>query len=165
MSEELCWIDRARTLVGYHQEALEFIARAAEQLPAASPADALAVGRLWLEADMLDHLVCGLLEEMNTGLIEGRGELDATRGVAPHPHSLDDQGLVYECSWSLLWGDGQGVSVRLAIDPLSEKFQASAAALKTPVTLDLSFPLTQPDLTDALTRAYVAEATWTPFAE
>ena len=158
MNEEVSWIDRARKLMGYHQEALEFIARAAKQLPAASPADAPGVGRLWLEADLLDHLVCGLLEEINSGLIEGRGELDATRGVAPHPHALDDQGVLYECSWSLLWDESRGVSVKLAIDPRSGEFQAEAGSLNAPATQSLRFPLTQPDLQEALTTAYVVEA-------
>ena len=85
--DELSWLERTRRLVDYHQEALEFIGRAGQQI-SANPSHALAVGRLWLEADGIDDTVCTLLDEMNTGLLEGGGELDTTRGVATRPSQL-----------------------------------------------------------------------------
>ena len=114
MSEELFWLEKAKKMVSYRQEALDFIDRAGEQLPV-NPTDAPALSRLWVEADQLDEMICSLLDEMNAYLIEGKGDLDTTRGASVRPYASDQESLVYECAWSLFWDDVKAVSVNLAI--------------------------------------------------
>jgi hypothetical protein len=158
LSEELSWLERARKLVEYSQEAQEFIGRAAEQL-AVSPTDAPLVGRLWLEADLLDALLATLLEEMNEELIDGQGELDTTRGVAVRPSAIAEEALYYECSWSLAWADGRGISVILSIEAGTGTLDAQVQGRTTVDRIGVRFPIREPDLKDALISAYVAEAT------
>ena len=158
MVDELSWIERAQRLVDYHQEALEFIGRAGQEIPA-SPTHALSVGRLWLEADGIDDMVCTLLDEMNTGLLGGEGELDTTRGVAVRPSRLGEEGVFYSCSWSLLWGGGKAVSLDLSIEPQSGIFEAQVRALRGKQSTDVRFPLSDLDLKEALISAYVTETT------
>ena len=158
MSDELSWIERAQRLVDYHREALEFIGRAGQEIRA-SPAHAVSIGRLWLEADGIDDMVCTLLDEMNTGLLGGDGELDTTRGVAMRPSRLGEEGVFYSCSWSLLWDGGKGVSLDLSIEPRSGTFEAQVRSLKGIQSTDVRFPLSDLDLKEALVSAYVAETT------
>ena len=158
MADEHSWTERAQRLVDYHREALEFIGRAGHQL-SANPGDAHLVGRLWLEADGIDDMVCTLLEEMSTGLLGGDGELDTTRGVAMRPSRLGEEGVFYSCSWSLLWGNGKGVSLDLSIEPRSGIFEAQVRALQGVQSTDVRVPISDPDLKEALISAYVVEAT------
>ncbi len=156
-TQQISWLERAQKLVAYHQEALGFIQRIGQQLPA-SPSDALAVGRLWLEAEKLDPTVCGLLDEMNVGLLGGKGELDTTRGASLAQSPADDR-LVYECTWSLRWEDSRGVSVDLAMDSLSEAYYVTVRGLQSGQAERVRFPLDEAELKEALVNAYVADAT------
>ena len=156
--DDLSWLERARRLVDYHQEALEFIGRAGQQIPA-NPTHALAVGRLWLEADGIDDRVCTLLDELNSGLLGGNGELDTTRGVAMRPSQLGEEGVFYSCSWSLLWGGGRGVSLDLSIEPRSGTFEALVRSVRGVDSTSVRFPFSDSDLKEALVSAYVVEAT------
>ena len=158
MSQNFSWIERARKLVEYHQEALYFISRAIKELPI-SPDDALAVSRLWLEADQMDELICSLLDDMNSGLIGGKGELDVMRGVSLRPSEFEQDVVFYDCSWSLMWDGKRGVSVNLAIEPRSKAYVVSVLALQAKETLRVRFPFDESDLQEALTSIYVAEAT------
>lgn len=157
-TQQISWLERAHKLVTYHQEALGFIQRIGQQLPA-SPSDALAVGRLWLEAEKLDPVVCGLLDEMNVGLLGGKGELDTTRGASLAQSPAEDR-LVYECTWSLRWEDSRGVSVDLALDSLSEAYYITVRGLQSGQAERVRFPLDEAELKEALVNAYVADATF-----
>lgn len=158
MTNEFSWLDRAKRLIEYHPDALDFIRRAGEQLPV-SPGEAGLVSRLWSESDMLDGLICNLLEEMNVSLRQAQGEVDTTRGVAVRATGLSEESIFYECSWSLLWDDGDGISVNLAIEPGTDRFDAEVRAIGASEIVKLRYPFTESDLKDALTTAYVAEAT------
>jgi hypothetical protein len=158
MSEKLSWIERAEKLVKYHDEAFDFVRRASEQLPV-FPEDAHAVARLWVEVEQLDSLVCGLLDEMNTGLLNGKADMDTTRGASMRTGMMDDQYVAYECSWMLLWERGFGVAVNLAIDPRSRAWEANVQSLKSRGSQSIRFPLSEIELKDALVDAYVSEAT------
>ena len=151
------WLDQARKLAEYRREALGFIGRAGKQFPVA-PEHAKAVSRLWIAADEVDDLVCGLLEEMNRGLLGGKGELDTTRGAAVRPHGVEET-LFYDCTWSLLWNESLGVFVNLAIEPQSEIFVVRALALRAEEEERLPFPTDGAALKSALARVYAAEMT------
>jgi arylformamidase len=158
MSEETPWVEQARRLVAYHQEALDFVSRVGQQLPV-SAADAALVGRLWLEADGLDNLVCALLDEMNTGLLEGKGALDATRGASLGPSASSEEAVFYDCVWALLWGDGRGVSVNLAVNSGSRDYEVSVRSIQAKEVQRIGFPVAEAELKGALIDAYVAEVT------
>ena len=113
--DEASWIDQAKKLVEYRREAQEFLARIGQRFDAA-PHHAKSISRLWFEADQLDALICGLLEEINEGLLGGQAELDVTRGASLRPN-VDEDTLFYDCTWSLLWGEGKGLIVSFAIEP------------------------------------------------
>ena len=78
-SEDMSWIERARRMAEYHPDALDFIRRASAHFPVAAHHVQLLL-RLWVEADTLDALILPLLDEMNTELLCGQGELETTRG-------------------------------------------------------------------------------------
>ena len=158
MSEESSWIERAKSQVAYHKQAVAFLERVGRHFPV-GPSDTGLVSRLWVEADQLDDLVCGLLEEMNTGLLDRRGTIDTTRGASPCSATSVDDGVAYECSWSLLWGNGPGVSVCLATDTISAGYRVRVRALQDSEAEAVRFPVREAELKDALTAAYVAEAT------
>lgn len=160
MREEPPWLERARRLVAYHQEALDFVRRVGQQLPVGAT-DAGMVARLWLEAEELDNLVCALLDEMNTGLLEGKGELDATRGASLRPSASGEESVFYDCVWSLLWGDGRGISVNLAVNSRSGDYEASVRSVEARKVQRIGFPIAEAELKDTLIDAYVAEVTTT----
>ena len=118
MRDSISWLDRAKRLLKYRREAAEFLERVSPQLPV-SPSDAASVSLLWDEADELDAMVCGLLNELNAGLIAGRAELDTTRGAIP----VGTDGVTYQCCWTLAWSDGLGLSVKLSTDPRYSKLE------------------------------------------
>ncbi len=154
----LSWIERARRLAAYHAEAVDFVSRVGQSLPAA-PADARAVRELWAEADRLDATVCSLLDVMNSELLGGSGEMDATRGAAIRPMTFEEEALFYECSWLLEWGRGLGVKVDLAVEPRTMFFDANIYALTTDEKINLPYPISESELKDGLVDAYVSEVT------
>ena len=158
------WIDHARRMVEYHSEALGFIERASEHF-ATNPEHAQLLLRLWVEADILDGIVLQALDELNVGLLDGRGELDTTRGVTMQPSALGvlgdmsaDEEITYECIWSLIWGAGRGVSVTLSAND-NGVFQVQARGTSSLREHRVGYPVTIGALQDALVNVYVAEAT------
>ena len=85
MTDSSSWIDRAKRLLKYRREAAEFLERVSGQIPV-SPSHAASVSLLWAEADELDAMVCGLLNEMNAGLMAGRAEAGHDAGRHPRRH-------------------------------------------------------------------------------
>ena len=158
MDESGAWLDRARQLVEYHKEALYFIDRVRDQLPVRE-SYAGQLSRLWVEADALDQMVCSLLEDVNTHLIQGSGEMDTTRGAAVRPSLLAEEALFFECAWSLAWSGGKAVSLALAIDAATGIFEAQASGSLSGTSQPVRFPISESALKDALTEVYVAEAT------
>lgn len=158
MAESGSWLDRAKQLVGYHQEALDFINRVKDQLPALD-SNASHLSHLWVEADALDPLVCSLLEDVNEQLVGGTGEMDTTRGAAVRPSLLEEETLFFECAWSLTWGEGKAISLGLAIDASTGIFEALAGGRISGTTQSIRFPISELALKDALSEVYVAEAT------
>ena len=160
MSSEPSWTDQAKKLVEYHRQAQDFIRRAGDQLPV-SQDDALALGRLWVEADRLDELVCTLLDQLNNDLLNGEAEFDTTRGASLRRSRLDDQEtLFYDCTWSLTWEDCS-VVVNLSVDPKTSLYEAQVAAGSSKEVHPVSHPMSESVLKAALVSAYVAEATQT----
>ena len=159
-TEDISWIERARKLLDYRREANEFVQRVGSQLPI-DPNDSEAVSLLWVEADFLDELICSLLNEMDSGLLQNSAdELDITRGATMRPSPLENEEIVYyECTWSLTWGDGLGILVVLAIDSRSKIIQAQVRGLKSKQIETLRFPISETILKEGLTPCYVSEAT------
>lgn len=157
MSDEMSWTDKARRMAEFHSEALEFIERAGQHLPV-SHADAPAVSRLWLEAEELDDFICGLLEEMNAELLDGSASVDTTRGASPRIGAMDQHYAAYDCAWSLLWDEGRSVSMILSIDSQTMTCEARVTGTKSGRARGMGFPVSERELKDALTDAYVAEA-------
>ena len=158
------WIDHARRMVEYHSEALGFIERASEHF-ATNPEHAQLLLRLWVKADILDGIVLQALDELNVGLLDGRGELDTTRGVTMQPSALGVLGdmsayeeITYECIWSLIWGAGRGVSVALSAND-NGVYQVQARGTSSLCEHRVGYPVTIGALQDALVNVYVAEAT------
>ena len=158
MSEEISWIERAKKLVEYHEEAQDFVQRVGEQL-LTGPSDALAVSELWVEADGLDDMICSLLDEMNAGLIDGKAELDTTRGASVRPASFEEEAVFYECSWTLQWGDNLGVLVNIAMEPSARSYEVNVHAIRSEETRSVRYPVTESELKERLINAYVIEAT------
>jgi len=150
-------------MVAYHQEALNFIRRASEHFAVSSEHVEL-VMRLWVDADDLDALVLPLLDALNVELLRGAAELDTTRGVSVQPSALgaiegSDAGeVVYECIWSVNWESDRGVSVVLSVSS-SNVFQVHARSSASNREHRIGYPPTKTALQEALTAAYVAEAT------
>ena len=160
MSEDTSWIERAKLLVSYHEEATDFIRRAAEQLPV-SHVHTNILSRLWVESDNLDETICTLLNDLNQHLVEGKATMDTTRGASMRPTIMDEQSLFYDCSWNLSWDDDtRGVSVNLAIDSDTNIFESHVRSIGASESFGLRYPLSESDLKEALTNAYVAEVTF-----
>lgn len=164
--EEMPWTERARRMVAYHQDALDFIRRASEHF-AVSAEHVELVMRLWVDADDLDALVLPLLDALNVELLDGTAELDTTRGVSVQPSTFgaledsDAEEVVYECIWSLNWESDRGVSVALCVSS-SGVFQLQARGSASNREHRIGYPPTEIALQEALTAAYVAEATSQP---
>jgi len=161
--EDTPWTERARRMVAYHQDALNFIRRASEHF-AVSFEHVELVMRLWVDADDLDALVLPLLDSLNVELLDGTAELDTTRGVSVQPSALGAiegthaEEVVYECIWSLNWDSGRGVSVALSVSS-SGVFQVQARGSVSNREHRIGYPPAERALQEALTAAYVAEAT------
>ena len=108
---------------------------------------------LWEAADELDAMVCGLLNEMNAGLMAGRAELDTTRGAMP----VGADGVTYECCWSLAWNDGLGLSVKLSTDARYSTLELLVRSARSAEELRVPYPTTEDDFKLALAQAYAAE--------
>ena len=158
MSEDLSWIERAKKLVEYHEEAQDFVRRVGEQLPT-GPSDAWAVSELWVEADRLDDMICSLLDEMNTGLEDGNAELDTTRGASMRPADFEEEAVFYECSWTLQWRDNRGVVVNIAVEPNARSYEVNVQAIRAEESQRIRHPVTELELKEALINAYVVETT------
>jgi len=161
--EDTPWTERARRMVAYHQDALNFIRRASEHFAVSSEHVEL-VMRLWVDADDLDALVLPLLDALNVELLDGAAELDTTQGVSVQPSALgaiegtDAEEVVYECVWSLNWESDRGVSVALSLSS-SSVFQVQARGSVSNREHRIGYPPTDTTLQEALTAVYVAEAT------
>ena len=154
------WIERAANLVRYQDEAISFIARASASMPADAE-DVEAVCLLWEEADGLDRKVSEHFTALNEGLLDGRGQLDLTRGADMSQRSEVQGLLVYQCTWAFQWDDDRDISVVLAIEPKSKRFSAWVAAAGTE-TITLSVPIDDTGLENALAVAYYRAATRSP---
>ncbi len=154
--DEASWIDQTKKLVEYRKEAQEFLARVGQRFDVA-PHHAKSISRLWFEADQLDALICGLLEEINKGLLGGQAELDVTRGASRRPNLTEDA-LFYDCAWSLLWGEGKGLIVNFAIEPETGVFGMWVKALRAGEEERLSYPVDGNALKNALQDVFAAEA-------
>ncbi len=153
MRDSSSWLERAKRLVKYRREAAEFLERVGQQLPV-SPSDAASVSLLWEEADELDAMVCGLLNEMNAGLMAGRAELDTTRSALP----AGTEGVTYECCWTLAWNGGLGLSVKLSTDPRYSTLELCVHSARSTEERRVPYPTTEDDFKLALAQAYAAEA-------
>ena len=154
------WVERAANLVRYRDEALEFIARAGANLPAETR-DMEAVCLLWDEADGLDRTVSDHFTAIIDGLLDGRGQLDVTRGANMTQRFGAEGMLVYQCAWTLAWDDHRRIAVVLAIEPRSGSFDAWVGAAEAEATT-LPVPITDSRLEDALAIAYFRAATSPP---
>ena len=103
------WVDRTSRMVGYRDEALDFLERAGRQLPVFE-SDIGLVCRLWSVADEHDELVCRALTEFDSAVFESAGELDITRGAETRTTSDNEPQVVFLCTWSIVRPEGQDVS-------------------------------------------------------
>lgn len=158
-SDGSAWIERARRMAGYYDEAMDFIRRAAHSHPAI-PDDVYALVRLWADADQLDELTLPLLERINAELLGGAGALDTTRGVSGY-RADGERRIFYECGWALEWDDSFAVSVSIGVDD-EGVFHAYAGGAQSQVKRRLGYPPTKSALQDALADVYVREATAAP---
>ena len=156
--KEYSWLERAKKLVEYNSEALDFLRRVGGQLPVAR-ADAAAISRLWVQADNMDETICRLLEEMNAGLLDGAGELDTTRGASMRQSDIYEEAVYYDCTWSLLWGNGRGILVNLAVESLFHDFDMRVQSLLASSSQPVRYPFTEDEFKEYLVNAYFAEAT------
>lgn len=154
--DSIPWIERARSIAGYYDEALDFICRAEPQHPVEYD-DVYPLMRLWVQADRLDELILTLLQTLNAELLGGVGELDTTRSV--NGHSEDgERRISYECGWALAWADARGVSVTVGFDA-DGVFYAYASGVRSSFTHRVGYPVTESALQDALCEVYAREST------
>lgn len=187
MAENLSsWIERVRRLVAYQQDAVGFLERVRQQFPLAVPQHAPALARLWLLADELDPFLCTLLEELNRSLLEGKGQVDTTRGAQVRqegmplrpglegipglaPQLEGRETMRYDCTWSLRWEPGKAVAVQLSVEPDSEVFQGVAMAHQARIARDVACPIRSGErqrfeegVRDALLECFASEMVCTP---
>ena len=153
------WIERARRMAGYYDEAMDFIRRAQHSHPAIAD-DVYTLMRLWADADQLDELTLPLLERINAELLGGAGALDTTRGVSGYCAD-GERRIFYECGWALKWSDSFAISVSIGVDD-EGVFHAYAGGAQSQVKRRLGYPPTESALQDALADVYVREATAAP---
>ena len=120
--------------------------------------DAGAVSALWREAEELDEMICTLLGEMNSILLDGRGELDTTRGASPAGSPADADRVVYECSWTLDWDGDLGISVKLSTQPRYSALELVVRAVHASEERPVPYPVAEDGLKRALAHIYAAEA-------
>ncbi len=147
------WVDRARRMVGYRDEALDFLARASDQVPVFE-ADVGLVCRLWAVADEHDEIMCRALTEYDSALFETAGELDITRGVETRPTPEEESRVVFLCTWTLARPEGQRVSCALYGDQMTGAVGLEVQDSRG-VGYPLPFPLGEPSaLYEALSDAF-----------
>ncbi len=103
------WLGRARRMVGYRDEALDFLGRAGAQV-AVFESDVGLVCRLWAVADEYDEILCRALSAFDSALFDVAGELDITRGVETRPTGEVESSVVFLCTWSVVRMGSDGVS-------------------------------------------------------
>lgn len=153
------WTEEVRRLADYHREAAEFLQRVRQRFPQAHPRHVGAVARLWLSADELDPLVCSVLEELNRALLEGKGEVDTTRGASLRPDLVGREALHYECAWALTWPTG-ALRVRLSVEPEDPSPRLEVAAERAGERERLAYPVDPDRLRRALGRLFALEWAW-----
>lgn len=159
LAENVNWIDQARKIKIYLQEATEFIGKAGEEFRL-STEDALTVAYLWLEADRMDALNCSFLEDLNVGLLESEGKIEVTRGVSLNADNSIEEVSVYDCSWSLLWNHELGIKISLITEAHSFRtYEIKITSKKTRTRIQVSYPIEDSDIKDAIISAYVLEST------
>lgn len=175
-SDRMRWTDRIRQMVSYHAEALDFVHRAEQHNPTISFPSlyssilrdrVLAVLRLWVEADELDEMVLSLLSELNTDVMQGKGSLEATRGVEMRPTEMGsgqyrdrDRNMTpfYECVWSISWAEGRSVSVHLATRTAwGNAYSADVRGARSLIKRQIAYPMKEGELKDMLVMMYTAE--------
>ncbi len=146
------WVDRTRRMVGYRDEALDFLGRASEQVPVFE-SDVGLVCRLWAVADEHDEILCRALTEFDSALFESPGELDITRGVETRPVSEEESGAVFLCTWAIVRPGQERVSCVLYGEQLTGAVGMEiqdSHGLARPVP----FPVTPSDLYEALSDSF-----------
>ena len=162
--EPMSWIERARRMVSYYQEATDFIKRASKAFPV-SAEHARILMQLWVEADLLDSVILPLLDEMNTDLIDGQGELETKRGVSVQRSDsaalsgTNAEEVVYECFWSLDWTEKKGISVVLSVVE-DGVFYVQSRGNASAYEHRVGYPVSIAALQDALVATFVAESTY-----
>jgi hypothetical protein len=155
------WIAQIEEFLQSTREAREFVERAAETFPRATPDHDMAVALLWQHAYAMDQQIYGLLEEMSSRLTGGQGVVDLTRGASVRPLMpgvVKEELLFYECTWSLTWeGTNPQITVKLSVEPQMESFHLQVGGFNTFRPSDLRFPMDEQQLKDALRKAYVRE--------
>ena len=161
--EPMSWIERARRMVSYHQEATDFIRRASRAFPV-SAEHAQILMQLWVEADLLDSVILPLLDELNAELMDGQGEIDTKRGVSVQRSDSAElpgtnaEDVVYECFWSLVWTEKKGISVVLSVIE-DGVFYVQSIGNASSYEHRVGFPVSIGALQDALVATFVAEST------
>ncbi len=147
------WTDRARRMVGYRDEALDFLGRAGEQVPVFE-SDVGLVCHLWAVADEHDEVMCQALSEFDSALFDTAGELDITRGVETGPTSETESRVMFLCTWSVVRPGRNSVACILYGEQMT-----GAVGLEVRdshgVSHPLPFPLDDPNaLYEALSDAF-----------
>lgn len=158
LTQSESWTEKARKLVEYHAEALDFVTRASAQLPT-SQEDAYVVGRLWYEAELLDSIICASLDDMNRDLLNSDGVMDSTRGAAMRMSIVEEEYLSYECSWTLDWDERSGITVTLATDQVGGSFDVTVSGNLSGAKSSVRHPIEDSYLRNALVECYVVEVT------
>ena len=159
----LNWIERAKSLVDYHSEAEGFLSRAGAYFPV-TPEDAEAICLLWVEADSLDEMLYGALEEVNQGLLERSGEIDVTRGADIVEEIGAGDACVYQCTWSLDWQSERRLAIVISIEPRSQSLSALVQS-SGGEPIPLSIPLQIDSLQQAISLAHYRTMTATPIPQ
>ena len=144
-------------MVGYRDEALDFLARASERVPVFE-SDVGLVCRLWAVADEHDEIMCRALTEFDSALFDSPGELDITRGVETRPTPEDESRVAFLCTWAIARPEQARVSCVLYGDQVT-----GAIGLEVQdshgVSYPLPFPLGEPSaLYEALSDAFFSLA-------
>lgn len=145
-------------MAAYRDEALDFLERAAAQLPVGR-SDMGAVCRLWAVADEYDEMMCEALTRFDAALFKSKGELDITRGVeAPSAEDAESR-AVYTCAWSIERPEGERISCVLSAERVGGALGLEIRDARGTAT-PLPFPLKYPsDLYEALADAFFRVAT------
>ncbi len=147
------WVDRTRRMVGYREEALDFLGRAGGQLPVFE-SDIGIVCRLWAIADEYDEIICRALTEFDTAVFDTAGELDITRGAETRTTSDNQPQVMFLCTWSLVRPGGQSVSCILYAEQLTGAIGLEVQD-SSGVSHRLPFPLGEPSaLYEALSDGF-----------